>query len=271
MHAGEKIQTALEDAKSGLRERLVRSIGAYTSALFAISGQGHDERLSFVGTGTFVKFGGSHYLLTAGHVWERLSKARGIGITLKENLDHSYPIEVNGLIPFGPAKPQAWNEWGPDLVFLKIPPNHVGGIEAVKSFYALDRARKKITQDGLEVFILMGTPGEFGKFTDQHAEVDINGLFAAFAEPYEHGDYDFLDLVEDVTLPGVPKHFGGVSGGGVWRVQLFEKSDGEVDWVWFLEAVAFYEIPRKDNRMTIRCHGQRSIMSAMEKIVGGKA
>jgi hypothetical protein len=268
MEIAEKIKKILEDSNSGLREKLVRSVGTFTTALLAISGSGPDEKLTFRGTGSLVKFQNSHYILTAAHVWDSLKSSKGVGITLKEDLDHCCPLVTNTLVPFGPAKPEKWNEWGPDLVFLRIPANRVGGIAAFKSFYALDKERPRCNVERIEVVILMGTPEEFGKFTEQHAELDITGLFTEIgARTYRHGDYDFIDLNEDVTLPGVPEDFGGVSGGGLWRVQVFENSElGEIDWLNLLEGVAFYQLGKPNHRMIIRCHGDASISSAMSEI-----
>src|SRR5947209_4766802 len=127
MPSAEQIKAAIEDEKSRLREKIVRNVGAHTVVLFAISDSREGEVLELGGTGTLVSIACSHYVLTARHVWEeRLKSARDVGITLKEDIDHCCRIQVNVLVPSGPAKPRSWNEWGPDLVFLKLPANHVG-------------------------------------------------------------------------------------------------------------------------------------------------
>ena len=114
----------------------------------------------------------------------------------------------------------------------------------------------------------MGAPGEFGKYTPTHAEVNINRFFSdVSAKPYRHGDFDYVDLKEDTTFPGVPKDFGGVSGGGLWRVQVFgSPGNAEIRRKWSLEGVAFYQLKISDSQMVIRCHGQDNIRAAMKVV-----
>ena len=268
-----EIQAILLDENSGMRDEIVRTLGTSTVALFAIDGSEADERLRFCGTGSLVQFANSHYILTAAHVWEGtdgkngLKSSQRIGITMKEDQDHRHVIETRTLVSFGLPIPKEWNEWGPDLVFLRVPNEYVGRIQAVKSFYSLDRDRPKVKL-AVEVLILMGAPGEFGKYTSKHVELNINGFFFdPNALPYRHGDFDYLDSKEDTKFSGVPKNFGGVSGGGLWRVQIFCLPETDKpDWKWFFDGVAFYQIPQPDEHMTIRCHGLESIQAAMKLV-----
>jgi hypothetical protein len=63
---------------------------------------------------------------------------------------------------------------------------------------------------------------------------------------------------------GLPKHFGGVSGGGVWRVWLFcSPETGEIDWKFNFHGVAFYQLGIGENPTTIRCHGPESVMAVL--------
>jgi hypothetical protein len=269
MPSPEEIKALLEDECSGMREQIVRTVGVHTVVLLTISGSREGEVLDLGGTGTLVSMANSHFILTAAHVWEeRLKSARDIGITLKEDIDHCCRISVEAVRPCALLRPREWNEWGPDLVFLKIPENHVGGIEAFRSFYRLDTERAGIQADGIEVRILMGAPRASGKFTPTHADLEINGMFVDVnAQPYDKGEFDYIDLREDVRLPGVPQTFGGVSGGGLWRVQIFESSEtAKIDWSWSLVGVAFHQSEMVDSHRTIRCHGARSIALAMKQI-----
>lgn len=264
----EEIAAMLLDEKSGMRETVVRDVGTSTVALFAISDSGGRQPLRFSGTGSLVQFGNSYHILTAAHVWEEcLKSSRQVGITLKEDIDHCYPIDTASFSYFSLPRPKDWNEWGPDLAFLRVPSGKVREIEAYRTFYPLDRNQPNLKVDGIEVLILMGTPGEFGKYTPTHAELNINAFFSDVnARPYKHGDFDYIDLKEDTKFPGVPKDFGGVSGGGVWRVQLFgSPKTAETECRWSLEGVAFYQLPLPDSHVVIRCHGLESIHAAMKE------
>jgi hypothetical protein len=67
----------------------------------------------------------------------------------------------------------------------------------------------------------------------------------------------------DVSFPGIPGRFGGVSGGGFWSVIIFGLPDGKVDWYLTLVGVAFYQFDMENNNRVIRCHGQESSRTAI--------
>lgn len=118
-----EIGDILRDDKSGLRETVVRNLGDFTVALLAIY-NGSSERLALAGVGTLVVIDKAHFILTARHVWDEvLSKAEQIGLTLKPEIDHKYGVARKEFAVFGLPKPAEWNEWGPDLILLHIPPN----------------------------------------------------------------------------------------------------------------------------------------------------
>jgi hypothetical protein len=265
----EELRRIFEDSNSGYSERVGRFLGTMTVALFAISDTSSGEDLHFTGTGTLVTVGKSHYILTAAHVWEDgLKSSDRVGITLKEGIDHRCAIDTMALSPYGPPLLPKRSEWGPDLVFLRIPEIHLGGINAFKTFYSLDKDRPKVKSDGIETRVLMGAPAEFEKRTPKHSELNINGFFVEFgAPPFVRGDFDYVELKEAVNHPGIPKHFGGVSGGGLWLVQIFESPETlQIDWLHFLEGVAFYQLGIGAPITTIRCHAQESIRAAMKDV-----
>ena len=200
------IQASLRAESSETRERLVREIGSFTVALLAVSGSGANEILRLAGTGTLVIVGGSHYILTAAHVWQEiLWSARQIGITLKENEDHRFLMDANTIVPYGLQMAATWNEWGPDVILLLIPPGYLGSIYAHRVFYNLSIAREtKLDLDHIETRVLMGTPKESGQFTETHADLQINGLFMEDSNLQTHEDLDYLDFDVDVSTTGVP-------------------------------------------------------------------
>lgn len=97
-----------------LRQEIVRSLGSSTTPLFAVFRRSKDAELKLAGSGSFVFVGGSHYILTAAHVWEKVLKfAVKIGIVLPDNIKHSYLIDVDA-ITTTTLKPKSsvWTEWG---------------------------------------------------------------------------------------------------------------------------------------------------------------
>jgi hypothetical protein len=249
-----------------LQLRIIRDIGRYTVALFAGFDSKGSTQLKLAGTGTFLTVGGSNYILTASHVWEEALKcADKVGLTITEDIDHSFFMSVKAIFQCGLPKPAHWNEWGPDVTLLRVPPEHLGSIKAYKDFYSATVDGK--TTSGvshLEARLLMGTPAEFGEFTQNHAQVQIGGFFADVEAPCEaHGDFDYFDLYVDASSPGLPQDYGGVSGGGLWKVLIrCECSTGKIEWDHVLEGVAFHQSPIENGRRTIRCHGPKSIAAA---------
>jgi hypothetical protein len=268
----EEIAQVLQDPASGLRDRIVRDVGPFTVGLLLISQTAQGERLDLWGTGTLVWFAGVHYILTAAHVWEKLCEGAGpasVGLTLRENLTHRYLIDRDAIVATGPPKPAQWNEWGPDIVFLRVPPQHVGGIEVYRAFWNLARKQTFSHVICIDLRVLMGAPYELGEFTQVHAEFEINGMFSKpDIERYSsmqapeaiRRDYDYVDLDMDLALLGVPQTFGGVSGGGLWRVLVYwSDTKNEIDWAMDIEGVAFHESDLVNGHRTVRCHGPQSI------------
>lgn len=263
----EEIEATFRNESSGLRDRIVRDIGNFTVGLFGVFESTEGDRLQLGGTGTLVAVADTHYILTAAHVWEKVLKsARMVGITLKENTDHRYLMKAEELVPFGPPKPDTWDEWGPDLTFLRVPPERVGSITVYRTFYNLMKPGQTEPEvDHLLTWVLMGSPHALGKFTQTHADLQISGFFMQVNSPRQarRGDFDYLDFDVDVSLPGVPEDFGGVSGGGLWNVLIWRSaSTGEIDWLEILEGVAFRQSALANGHRTIRCHGQQSIRTA---------
>lgn len=247
-----------------LRQRIVRSIGSSTVALFAISYVHGNERLKFVGTGTLAVAGEAHGILTAAHVWKVIKPASKVGITMTDRIDHRYAIELSTIIPSvldgGGSVPE---EQGPDLAFLRIPGELVGEIEAYHTFENLQRPIQRLGVESLESWWAIGTPGELGACTETHASMEING---GHVHPkYLSGDLDYYEFEVDTQGAGIPNSYGGFSGGGLWRVPMYFAS-GKIDWAQRLVGVIFHQSAPQGNRRVIRCHGPRTVASLLSLV-----
>jgi hypothetical protein len=267
----DEIQKQFRESEQ-LREQIGRgSVGLYTVALFAVFGSHNDERLELAGTGTLVS-PGMPGILTAAHVWEKLLKlATKIGLSIQENIDHSFFIDPKTVVPTLLPVPKEWNEWGADLVFLRIPKEHLGTIKAYRSFYepAVDgkRTAPKEVTEGVEIFMLTGCPKEKGQFNKRHADVVINTMFVNPSEPKDRNGLDFIDVDIETKMAGIEK-FGGVSGGGLWKAFIYwDPETQRIDSIVVLRGVAFYELPLQNGHREIRCHGPNSINSLLAKVV----
>lgn len=261
-----EIAGALQDAKTGLQDRIVRNLGDFTVALLAVYNNGSGERIALAGTGTLLALGGARFILTARHVWDEvLSAADHVGLTLTPDITHRYLIARKDFVVFGLPRPHAWNEWGPDLILLRLPAESIGAVEAHRSYWCVEH-RQDIHAEALEVQVLMGTPAALGKFTNVHADLQITGMFLGPEEKQERNGFDYLDYEIDLSFP-VPRDFGGVSGGGVWRVFLYcSPQAAEIDWKMSLHGVAYYQLPIVAERRPIRCHGPLSVESVIREV-----
>jgi hypothetical protein len=264
-----EIAGVLKNPESGLQDRIVHNLGNFTVALLAISH--HPERLDLAGTGTLMAIDGPHYILTARHVWDEvLAGADHVGITLKPDVNHRYLIPSRDFAPVGLPKPCAWNEWGPDLMLLRIPAERVGTIEAYRSFWNPAHS-VAVSAEAIEVHVLMGTPAELGTITDVHADLQITGMYLGPEKLQHMGGFDYLDYELELKA-GLPRHFGGVSGGGVWRVYLYcSPQSGEIDWNMSFHGVAFYQLDIVKDRTTIRCHGPQSTQAMLRAVAPAPA
>jgi hypothetical protein len=235
----DKVVAALTGTDDSLRQKVVLDIGRFTVPLFSLD----DKRIELAGTGALFAYRDSKYILTATHVWkEKLRNAVQIGIGIEVDINNRFSIDPQALVPYFPVHPTPWNEWGPDIAFLKIPTELVGSIEARRSFYnpAVDETVAP-NVDRVELCVVMGTPHELGVFTPTHADVQVNGRFVVDPIPYsQQGEHDYFDIDIDTSLPGTPKHWGGVSGGGLWLVHVYcECSKDKIEWARSLQGVAF--------------------------------
>jgi len=263
-------QLLYSDKPSVLGDKIARDLSDYTVA-FITSKKGE---LLPAGSGTLVSFRDSYYVLTAAHVWygrdgkeDGLRRADEILIPLKENQPTRFSITQDEIVPFAPEIPPGWNEWGPDTIMLRLPSERIGSIQAVgRSFYNLSKKRE-MKIDCVETLFLVGAPSEKGIFTAARAFPQVQamllikatGTYLTLASSHAlRQDFDYIDLGVDNTLPDVAKRFGGVSGGGLWKVYVYKSGDGSLESFKVLAGVAYWEEPF-DEGLMVRCHGPQTI------------
>jgi hypothetical protein len=272
-------QLLASDKPSALGEKIGRELNNYTVAFITLT----KGELRPAGSGTLVSFCDSYYVLTAAHVWhgrdsraDGLSHADKILIPLKENQPNRFSITPDQIVAFDSEIPTEWNEWGPDVVMLRLPPERIGSIQAVgRSFYNLSK-KKEIKLERVETVFLMGAPSERGVFTRVQAFPEVQAmLLNRCTGPYQilgwshtvRRDFDYIDLGVDNTLPDVAKRFGGVSGGGLWKVCIYRGSNGDLDSFKILVGVAYWEKPfGADDGLLVRCHGPQTIGTILRHV-----
>lgn len=213
------------------------------------------------GSGTLVRSGDQHFVLTAAHCAKQLVKWDEIGLVLTSN-PTAFTIPVSGATFIGEWRSE---DWGPDLAFLPIPPDKVGGINAYtnKLFWNLDRHKAEMLKEGPKfqngLWALLGMPDVYSIAHAHTQELKLMAYSVNVVGPITSGEFDYVH----VPMPGseMPQTFKGVSGGGLWQAEIERRQDGSLALMGSprLEGCAFYEIPLQANCVVIRCHGRRSI------------
>lgn len=241
----------------------------YLVALYTVLPQEQEAQPQPIGSGTFVEIKGTHYVLTAAHVWYEAKKAKKIGLVLTD-YQSSFMVLRDGISP-----KELWDgkisEWGPDIALLKLAPSDVATIKAHKSFLNLAQQMEALAEYPPVIEKgLWAVTGMVGEFTEVQSNPNqrtttchIHGeaFISAVQQTYERNGLDYLDLGAKLDLPGSPASFVGVSGGGLWQIRLFKTKSGEISWdeKRFFRGVAFWQSEMKDGYRMIRCHGPKSI------------
>ena len=260
----------IEDIPQGVLDDVISSLKNYLVALYVLLPEKPQPRLRLIGSGTLVKIEGTYYILTAAHVWHETRGEEKIGLVLT---DHQSSFMMMPRVYI--CAKELWDgkvsEWGPDVALLKLATPFVSTIAARKSFLDLAQQKEAVascppaTENTL--WALTGMVGEFSNIqTHPEAraiEVSVHGraFFSFVQQVHQHDGYDFFDLGANLQLPGVPSSFGGVSGGGLWQINLSMAKSGTISWdeERYFRGVAFWESEKTDGHRMIRCHGPKSI------------
>lgn len=265
-----------QETPSKLGEEIGRELDDYSIAFLVAK----DGEILPAGTGTAVTFLGSHYFLTASHVWHQaLKSADAVVIPLKEGARKRFSIKPTALVPFGPRRPKAWSEWGLDIILLHIPPEVIGNFTAIgRSFYNLSQKRQLVVECCADLRFLFGAPAERGTYTPEKALPEVHAMlvlpetgqfFSSDSMELSNPDFDFIDLAIDTTRPDVASNLKGVSGGGLWKVYVYKDSEGKFRAFKILDGVAFWGTARDKSTVVLRCHGPQSIGKALWHLMQG--
>jgi hypothetical protein len=149
-------------------------------------------------------------------------------------------------------------------VLLTVPCEYVSEISAHKTFYdeVVDGRCAPENCEAIGIRSLVGTPAELGTFEPMHADLQICNFWVDANAPFtSRNEYDFVEFKFDLNMPGNPKDYGGVSGGGLWEITLYFSSEtiAQLDWARQFRGVAFWQLPIVASHRTVRCHGPKSL------------
>jgi len=250
-----------------IKEAGTREMANYTVSLIL--------RQRLIGSGTLIRVGDKHGILTAAHVAAIVENAdQAIGINVADH-PHGFFIPTQCLehIVVG-ATPRLDSPDGPDLSILRILDlNRLATIKSKKSFYPLDRPKLVGFWNTLPIsemlWHLVGAPDERstseGMFGTQDHILGIKHFLgeATFKERRIRGEFDFVTLELLAGQYSFPSDYGGVSGGGIWLLPLTMNPDVGVSTMTYdapiLAGVPFYQREIVNREREIICHGPESI------------
>lgn len=223
------------------------------------------------GSGTLVRVGNVYGLLTAAHVARAIKEYGKIGLApLTADLD---PIRMKMEMEVKHASTIELGETdsrdGPDLAFIRTPPDPTGWLNATLSFLNLDRERQEF--EGADH--CFGVFGIVNSLTDREVEIDATTkgvrLGAVFSNgtiqaERKNGWYDTFEFThtqyKDFALP---ESFKGTSGGSVWKI--FFKHDGKKGVVVGQElwGVPYWQDDNDGGGKTLVCHGRAGIFGKL--------
>jgi hypothetical protein len=260
-----------------LESEVLPRLLTFSTTMFAADDP-QQPQADFCGSGVFVLAGGPA-LLTAAHVWERVRRYDFLLLTLHSawhgSASHPLVVPREGVIPRYVSKrvSDKWGEWGPDIALLSLFPAAEGSIKRSKAFYNLERRRASALasevrhQDGL--WAILGGVGEQSTFGPDETVIQTTIFASTIGGTAERNGHDYLELFinhEGKPSGYLPSSYGGISGSGLWRVDVRRSGSGGVviaDDGVSLEGLAFWEEPREGLHGFLRCHGRESIYGRM--------
>jgi hypothetical protein len=217
------------------------------------------------GSGTLVKAGDRHFILTASHCIKPLFESDQIGLPIRLG---DRPLLIQKLPPIHVGIP-ACQDWGPDLAFIPLDPIDVANIHnsSNKTFYNLDIHQEEMLSGQPKIdyhlWAVVGSPFDECDFSHPpRYEFMRNTFNVAIEKTITNHDFDYLEV--RIPLTDYPStYLQGVSGGGLWHAEVErDKFTRAVRLLTAprLEGVAFLRtVKQEDGFPRIRFHGRRSI------------
>ena len=211
-----------------------------------------------LGSGTLASIEGRRGILTCGHVAEDYKNLSEIGLVRFSaggrqkrmlNLDDTQTVILQSS--------HTWSEKDFDLAFTFLLPETAASIEAQGVFLNIEKNRRKMEAaapaEGKHVDAMLGLVAEFSQepFVEGHEFISpMRGvLHTGHICAQENGLLTFDAM--DYNLKELPESFGGMSGGGLWRIYFVEDEKRNTIIGAMLCGVASWQI---DDRK-IACQG----------------
>ncbi|UPJ48685.1 hypothetical protein IVB30_37625 [Bradyrhizobium sp. 200] len=229
-----------------------------------------------LGSGVLASVEGRRGILTCGHVaetYERLTEIGLIRFTAEGNQRRLIKLEDTTTMIIQSSDSFAEGKEVLDLAFTVLLPNIASSIEAHGGvFLNIEKNRQKMEamapSEGKHVDAMLGLVAEFSQepFIEGREVISpMRGvLHSGHISGQENGLLTFKAM--EYNLHELPKSFGGMSGGGVWRVYFNEGEHESKIVATMLCGIASWQIDDKN----IACQGWDRIDQALVPVVREK-
>jgi hypothetical protein len=272
-----------EDVPREIWDAARREAQRYSVGILAIIEIKNGEKLQLVGTGTLIKYKTTIGILTAKHVVQ--------GKLFQQCTSMGLVFEKTRRFTISKSEFRVKYIDNLDVALIIIYSINTESISAIQSFINIDEYYSKRNEiDFVEnkwFVLLFGFPEEKQQtivpFLGFTASLRFLGLsyFSIICGTESLNKHDVLLVIIDFSNQHgivasenysveeiLPRDFGGVSGGGLWKVILTIDQNGEMKYTKLLfEGVAFFQTGIADNRCQIKCTSVRSIWSDIIKIL----
>jgi hypothetical protein len=260
------------------------SIAPYSVGFLKPNSPDQPQSLESLGSGVLVSIGQVYGVLTAAHVLAAIPEVGQISLVTfpqkrKKLQNLSFEMSHTERLNLG-APP--WKETGPDIGFLRLASDIVGTLKSSSSFRNLRLAAGVEPLAGPKsiqfVDAVLGVVDE-----RTHAEnweqpgLIIKKFEAIFMDgnvtPVQSsGDFDYCSFLPRRGDSGnLPSNFGGMSGGGVWRI-YYDGKPGEKTYLVEsrLWGICYYQTEISNDSRKIIGHGPNSIYKVIIKKIEDK-
>jgi hypothetical protein len=247
----------------------VDRLAHYTVGFLRVDDTPSGQDLTLLGSGTLVLVENTHAILTAHHVIQALPRTGRLGLILEPTL-HQHTVDTQALVYLEIARGDI-DQNGPDIGAVVLAPSVASTIAAKKNFYNLTQRVKEALESppelGHGVWFTEGFLDErtveeppIGPFTKVKAFYCITGAGGP-EESFIVDQHDYFEYpITVMGTPDAPQSFGGMSGGGLWQVQIIRDPSGMLrPKAFLLSGVVFFQGPTLENRCNIKCHGRQSV------------
>ena len=190
---------------------------------------------------------------------------------------HALELDVRSLtnITFGP---RISDERGPDGSVIILPQcRQLLDIQAKKSFWPIDynpeeRLKKALSTQGF--VMIAGFPGERQRSRGAQPgftrTTEMQGIVAMTKQVdyFENDSFDYLQVKsERVAGTDAPESYGGLSGGGLWRIPVYLNQHHKILAESIFAGIIYWQ-SSEDNRVRyLRAHGPKTIYKTLPQLL----